>query len=79
MDWCDANITKPNCAMHYTCYSPTSPLLPNYDLGPEYYEDNVPKNYYPQHHCMSTKLVYNQSLPTYGDHRPLWPKFGEYK
>ncbi len=33
----------------------------------------------PQHYCMSDKIEYNTSLPTFGDHRPLWPMFGEYK
>ena len=31
------------------------------------------------HHCMKDKLSYNELLPTYGDHRPLWPKYGEYR
>lgn len=28
---------------------------------------------------MDKRIVYNTSLPTYGDHRPLWPVFGEYQ
>lgn len=28
---------------------------------------------------MHEKISYNELLPTFGDHRPLWPKFGEYR
>lgn len=28
---------------------------------------------------MDKKIHYNTTLPTYGDHRPLWPVFGEYE
>ncbi len=28
---------------------------------------------------MKDSIVYNTTLPTFGDHRPLWPMFGEYK
>ena len=32
-----------------------------------------------EHHCMNEKLNYETPLPTHGDHRPLWPKYGEYR
>ena len=32
-----------------------------------------------EHHCMNEQITYKELLPTYGDHRPLWPKFGEYR
>ncbi|CAG2113540.1 unnamed protein product, partial [Medioppia subpectinata] len=41
--------------------------------------DPIPDGYYPQHHCIAEQIVYNETLTTYGDHRPLWPVFGEYK
>lgn len=28
---------------------------------------------------MSRKITYNETVPTYGDHRPLWPIYGEYR
>ena len=28
---------------------------------------------------MEKTIQYNESLPTYGDHRPLWPRYGEYR
>lgn len=31
------------------------------------------------HHCISDKIVYTDVPPTYGDHRPVWPVYGEYK
>ena len=27
---------------------------------------------------MNKSISYNTTLPTFGDHRPLWPIFGEY-
>ena len=78
VDWCDENIDLPECAQYYTCYTPTRPILPNAALQPEYHSDSLPKNFTPRHFCMDKKLTYKDALPTYGDHRPLWPKFGEY-
>ena len=78
VDWCDENIGRPECAMRYTCYNPTRPILPNAAVEPEYHSDSLPKNFTPRHFCMDKKLTYKDALPTYGDHRPLWPKFGEY-
>ena len=28
---------------------------------------------------MNEKINYKELLPTYGNHRPLWPKYGEYR
>ncbi|XP_077996079.1 uncharacterized protein LOC144449421 [Glandiceps talaboti] len=33
----------------------------------------------PQHVCMDESIVYNETIPTNGPHRPLWAKFGEYE
>ena len=27
---------------------------------------------------MDHKITYNTTIPTFGDHRPLWPVYGEY-
>lgn len=32
----------------------------------------------PQHFCMKDSIQYDEMLPTHGDHRPLWPVYGEY-
>ena len=41
--------------------------------------DNVPKDHSPKHFCMNDTITYDSIIPTYGDHRPIWPMFGEYK
>lgn len=33
----------------------------------------------PQHYCMTQRLDYDEWIPTFGDHRPLWPVYGEYR
>ncbi|XP_071946409.1 uncharacterized protein [Antedon mediterranea] len=33
----------------------------------------------PLHRCLTTPIEYDEVLPTSGKHRPLWPKFGEYR
>ena len=38
--------------------------------------DNIPR---PGHTCMNTKITYEDTPPRAGNHRPLWPAFGEYR
>ena len=38
--------------------------------------DNIPR---PGHACMNTKITYEDTPPRAGNHRPLWPAFGEYR
>jgi len=64
--------------MNYTCYHPTTPLLPNI-LPPVLECEDLPPSYQPQHFCMTTPITYNNSIPHHGNHRPIWPKFGEYQ
>lgn len=33
----------------------------------------------PQHYCMSRTIEYDELIPTFGNHRPLWPIYGEYR
>jgi len=62
---------------NFTCYHPTKPLLPR--SAPSSLECNPPpEGYMPQHFCMGDTISYNSIIPTFGDHRPVWPKFGEY-
>lgn len=72
MDW-DGSPTE------YVCYYPTKPLIPNPKIESKLECENLASNYLPRHFCMNEKLTYNTSIPTHGDHRPLWPKFGEYR
>ena len=65
--------------INYTCYHPTTFFWPDKTLEPALSCVNLPGDYYPIHRCMREPLSYSEPVPTYGDHRPLWPKFGEYK
>lgn len=84
-DGCDDGKTNLNVdwdgdSVNYTCFSPSTPLIPNPDIKSELFCDTtIPKNYFPQHYCMSEKISYPDPIPTYGNHRPLWPKYGEYR
>lgn len=63
--------------VNYTCYTPKSPIpIKETETIEECF--NVPNDYIPQHHCMDKVIIYNESVPTFGDHRPLWPVYGEY-
>jgi len=63
----------------YTCFLPYKRRLPVLDSLPSRRHcDSLPSDYYPQHYCMNHPLRYNETVPTHGDHRPLWPVFGEY-
>lgn len=66
---------------NYTCYNPRLSLPPPAALSLPSSQrcDDVAKNYTPQHFCMDTPIAYPDRVPTHGDHRPLWPQFGEYK
>lgn len=65
--------------VNYTCYHPTTPLMSNSGLEPVLECEDLPKDYFPRHFCMNTPIAYSHPIPTHGDHRPIWPKFGEYQ
>ena len=71
LDWRDNPV-------NYTCYHPTTPLLST-SYTSDVTCDNVPNGYNPQHFCMNQPLSYDNLIPSFGDHRPMWAKFGEYK
>ncbi|KAG8225931.1 hypothetical protein J437_LFUL005967 [Ladona fulva] len=72
MDW---NFSPVN----YTCYNPGYQYKPNRELPPLLEKEAVPPLYLPLHICMDKPITYNRPIPTFGNHRPLWPKYGEYK
>ncbi|XP_076364654.1 uncharacterized protein LOC143253927 isoform X2 [Tachypleus tridentatus] len=72
IDWNESPV-------EYTCYNPKNPLSFLENVLPVEKCENVPSNYIPVHLCMNTKIVYNTTIPTYGDHRPLWPVYGDYQ
>jgi len=63
---------------NFTCYHPRNKFLP-IKSRPLLECDEIPDKYYPNHFCMNQHLQYSHPVPTHGDHRPLWPVFGEYK
>jgi len=75
----DLDIDWNESPLNYTCYHPKNPLPIMTEVDSIEECDDIPDGYIPQHHCMGYKIEYNTSLPTFGDHRPLWPMFGEYK
>jgi len=73
------NVDWDENSVNYTCFNPTTPFIPDETVESLLHCDNVPKNFLPKHHCMNEKINYKELLPTYGNHRPLWPKYGEYR
>ncbi|KAF2893780.1 hypothetical protein ILUMI_12391 [Ignelater luminosus] len=67
-----------NSPINYTCYENKRAYLPNLNVHPIIHCDPIPKAYVAPHRCMDTPIFYEDSIPTYGTHRPLWPKYGEY-
>ncbi|RWS24547.1 DUF3105 domain containing protein-like protein [Leptotrombidium deliense] len=91
----DLEIDWDASPVSYTCYHPKFPYPINNKIKSEESCIELPSNYYvrifilyenaemsfaqPQHYCMFDKITYNTSIPTYGNHRPLWPVYGEYR
>ncbi|XP_037092170.1 uncharacterized protein LOC119112195 isoform X1 [Pollicipes pollicipes] len=72
MDWAGSPVP-------HTCFLPYKRRLAvRYDLPPVNSCVHLASTYYPRHICMKQKIVYNETIPTYGPHRPLWAVFGEY-
>ncbi|XP_076647825.1 uncharacterized protein LOC143356206 [Halictus rubicundus] len=61
----------------YTCYQPK--FIPNKNVYPTEYCERIPRNYVALHKCMREKIEYDDEVPLFGPHRPLWPVYGEYK
>jgi len=67
-----------NDPRNYTCNHPERKLYPTSNHS-TWECEALPKNYFPKHFCMNETIQYSEKIPTHGDHRPVWPKFGEYK
>lgn len=63
----------------YTCYTSKRDYWPNPSINPISSCVHIPKNYWAIHRCMNTTIEYDDPIPTFGTHRPLWAEFGEYK
>ncbi|KRT84561.1 hypothetical protein AMK59_2137, partial [Oryctes borbonicus] len=64
---------------NYTCFSDKRLYLPRDDVYPIFTADHIPAHYSAQHRCMNKQIFYDTDIPTFGSHRPLWAKYGEYK
>ncbi|KAI5743979.1 hypothetical protein M8J77_024517 [Diaphorina citri] len=71
VDWYDSPV-------NYTCYMreflSIDPKLPSV-----LHSELIPPLYEAEHACMSSHIDYDTIIPTFGTHRPAWPKYGEYK
>uniref|UniRef100_A0A182NZ83 DUF3105 domain-containing protein n=1 Tax=Anopheles dirus TaxID=7168 RepID=A0A182NZ83_9DIPT len=63
----------------YMCLEPKADYKGDYNMDAIITEHNVPSAYVANHKCMNTSIEYAERIPSYGTHRPLWPKYGEYK
>ncbi|GFN84792.1 tumor protein p53-inducible protein 13 [Plakobranchus ocellatus] len=68
VDW------DPKSTEEYTCLEPR--IQPAQKDFHYYHCDDVAQR--PIHKCLPTPLNYTDDLPTSGQHRPLWPVYGEY-
>ncbi|KAK7794145.1 hypothetical protein R5R35_012528 [Gryllus longicercus] len=64
--------------VNYTCFSRYR-IRPDESVQPILERENIPRFYIAQHKCMDQPISYDTLLPTFGTHRPLWPRYGEYK
>lgn len=65
-----------NSPENYTCFERA--IEPN-DSEEKIYCEYIPKLYYDAHLCMNETIEYDDLIPVYGNHRPVWPVYGEYK
>jgi len=77
----ETNIDKDydGSMLEYACFENRQDYRPNPHTSPMLTKENVPKGYNAIHYCMATRLNYNSSIPTFGPHRPLWARYGEYR
>lgn len=71
VDWYDSPV-------NYTCYMKEF-LSINPKLPSIIHSEQIPPLYEAEHACMHTQIHYHNIIPTFGTHRPTWPKYGEYK
>ncbi|KAF5307668.1 hypothetical protein FQR65_LT06723 [Abscondita terminalis] len=66
-----------NSPINYTCFESKYLYFPK-NLQPIEISYSIPRQYSAAHKCMDTAINYRLRIPTFGTHRPLWAKFGEY-
>ncbi|XP_055537761.1 uncharacterized protein LOC129725698 [Wyeomyia smithii] len=63
----------------YLCLDNKRDYRGDYNMEPLITLFDVPKAYVAIHRCMNESIEYDNGIPTYGTHRPLWARYGEYK
>lgn len=63
----------------YMCLEPKADYKGDYNMDAVITERNVPAAYVANHKCMNSSIEYAERIPSYGTHRPLWPRYGEYR
>lgn len=66
-----------NSPINYTCFESKYLYFPR-DIQPIGISYSIPQEYLAPHKCMDTPIHYTTRIPTFGAHRPLWAKYGEY-
>ncbi|XP_043252321.1 uncharacterized protein LOC122397283 [Colletes gigas] len=61
----------------YTCYG--KKLVRSLETVPIKYCEHISRYYVATHKCMQETIEYDDAIPLFGPHRPLWPVYGEYK
>jgi Protein of unknown function (DUF3105) len=64
--------------VYYMCLDDETKYIPSYATEPLWNETTIPPAYSAIHRCMNESIEYDERLPTFGTHRPLWAKYGEY-
>ncbi|KAL1498121.1 hypothetical protein ABEB36_008974 [Hypothenemus hampei] len=67
-----------NSPDNYTCLENKTLYLPKFDTASSYSQEHIPQEYSAPHKCMNESIEYEEVLPTFGTHRPLWAVYGEY-
>ncbi|EFN80784.1 Tumor protein p53-inducible protein 13 [Harpegnathos saltator] len=68
VDW-DHSVSAQTCYGHH--------IEPS-GKASQVYCEYIPKAYEAAHKCMNETIEYDDDIPLYGPHRPLWPVYGEY-
>ncbi|XP_055627039.1 uncharacterized protein LOC129769051 [Toxorhynchites rutilus septentrionalis] len=63
----------------YMCLDNRRDYRGDYNMEPLITVYDIPDAYVALHKCMNTSIQYAERIPTFGTHRPLWPRYGEYK
>ncbi|XP_018561923.1 uncharacterized protein LOC108904036 [Anoplophora glabripennis] len=63
---------------NYTCYEDRHLYIPKNTIHPIHSMEHIPEEYVALHRCMNESIEYNEAIPTFGNHRPLWGAYGEY-